>query len=86
MAQDVSALETGDTLSPERIAKKYAAALDSVNLINRFMALDSRNQEQVNRIIRNYDHLMILVSEDYWTTENLTPLNEAIAAAAPLVP
>ena len=86
MTQDVSALETGHTLSPEKIAKKYAAALDSVNLINRLIALDSRNQEQVNRIIRNYDHLMTLVSEDYWTTENLTPLNEAIAAAAPLVP
>ena len=86
MAQDVTELEDSRTLSPERIARKYAASLDSVDLINRFMALDSRTQRQVNRVLKNHDHLKTLVSEDYWTTEDLTPLNEAIAAAAPLVP
>lgn len=68
------------TLTPEEIAQNYSASLDSVALINQLMALDSRDIEQVATIARNVEHLEIMTSKDYWTTEDLSPLNDAITA------
>lgn len=68
------------TLTPEEIAQNYSASLDSVTLINQLMALDSRDTEQVATIARNVEHLEIMTSKDYWTTEDLSPLNDAITA------
>jgi len=31
---------------------------------------------------RNVDHLEIMVAKDFWTTEDLTPLNNAITAGS----
>jgi hypothetical protein len=31
-------------------------------------------------IQRNVDHLKIMVAKDYWTTEDMTPFTDAIAA------
>lgn len=85
MTQDASTLETEYTLSPERIARKYAAGLDSVDLINKFVAFASPTQEQIDRVSRNQEHLKYLVSLDCWTTEDLAPMNKAIATATPFV-
>ena len=65
----------------EEIAKHYSASLDSVTVINDLMALDSRNEEQTDSLTRNVDHLKIMVAKDYWTTEDLTPLSNAISAS-----
>ena len=67
-------------LTAEQIAQHYSAALDSVNLINELMALESRDEEETATIDRNVEHLELMVAKDYWTTEDLTPLNDAIAA------
>lgn len=67
-------------LTVEQIAKHYSAALDSVNLINELMALESRDEEETATVDRNVEHLEIMVAKDYWTTEDLTPFNDAIAA------
>ena len=67
-------------LTAEQIAKHYSAALDSVNLINELMALESRDEEETATVDRNVEHLEIMVAKDYWTTEDLTPFNDAIAA------
>ncbi len=67
-------------LTAEQIAQHYSAALDSVNLINELMALESRDEEETATVDRNVEHLEIMVAKDYWTTEDLTPLNDAIAA------
>ena len=69
---------TVETLTAEQIAKHYSAALDSVALINELMALDSRDEEQLDTVARNVEHLQIMVAKDYWTTEDLGPLNTAI--------
>ena len=69
-----------ETQTPEQIAQHYSAALDSVNLINDLMALDSRSEEQVATVDRNVEHLELMVAKDYWTTEDLDPLNAAIEA------
>lgn len=69
-------------MTPEEIAGHYSAAMDSVNLINALMAQDSRTTEEQDTVSRNVEHLQIMVAKDYWTTEDLTPLNDAITAGS----
>ena len=71
-----------DTPTAAEIAQHYSAAMDSVNLINELMAQDSRTAEEQDTVDRNVDHLEIMVAKDYWTTEDLTPLNNAITAGS----
>lgn len=65
------------TINP---AQQYSASLDSVNLINDLLAKPSLTEEEQDRINRNVEHLEIMVTKDFWTTEDLTPLTDAIAA------
>ena len=69
-----------ETLTAAEIAQNYSAALDSVNLINELVALPSLTEEQVATVDRNVEHLELMVAKDFWTTEDLGPLNDAIAA------
>ena len=69
-------------MEAEAIAQHYSAAMDSVNLINTLMAQDSRTTEEQDAVSRNVEHLQIMVAKDYWTTEDLTPLNNAITAGS----
>ena len=69
-----------DTITAEEIAQCYSAAMDSVNLINDLMAQESRTEEDQDTVDRNVDHLKIIVAKDFWTTEDLTPFNNAIIA------
>ena len=71
-----------DTPTAAEIAQHYSAAMDSVNLINDLMAQDSRNEEEQDRVSRNVEHLQIMVAKDFWTTEDLAPLNAAITAGS----
>jgi len=69
-----------ETLTAAEIAQNYSAALDSVTLVNALMALSSRDDDQKATVARNVEHLELMVAKDYWTTEDLAPLNAAIAA------
>jgi hypothetical protein len=71
-----------DTPTAAEIAQHYAAALDSVTLINALMAQDSRTAEEQDTVDRNVDHLEIMVAKDFWTTEDMAPLNAAITAGS----
>jgi len=71
-----------DTPTAAEIAQHYSAALDSVTLINALMAKDSRTAEEQDIVDRNVDHLDIMVAKDFWTTEDMAPLNAAIAAGS----
>lgn len=71
-----------DSLTAAEIAQNYSAAMDSVNLINALMALDSRDTEQTDTVSRNVEHLQLMVAKDYWTTEDLAPFNNAITAGS----
>jgi hypothetical protein len=68
-----------DTQTPEQIAKHYSAAMDSVNLINGGKPDFMTDADWVDCLKRNKDHLVIMLAKDYWTTENMTPLEEASA-------
>lgn len=69
--------------TPETIARHYSAAMDSVNLINQLLTTPPENmsaEDISNTITRNVEHLKIMVAKPFWTTEDLTPLNNAITA------
>ena len=60
------------------IAQHYRAAMDSVNLINEIVASGDTDEESVDTLKRNRDHLKIMVDKEYWTTEDLQPFKDAI--------
>ena len=63
----------------EQIAQHYKAAMDSVNLINRGKNVNMTDAEWADCLDRNKRHLIIMLAKDYWTTENLAPLQAAAA-------
>jgi hypothetical protein len=71
-------------LTQEQIAQHYSAAMDSVNFINELIAgqHDERMtaEEKADAIQRNKAHLEIMIAKDFWTTEDLTPFQNAINA------
>ena len=60
--------------TPEQIARHYSACLDSVALINRLKAKAVLTEDEVDTIARNKSHLATMRAKDYWTTEDMTPL------------
>jgi hypothetical protein len=68
---------TTETTTPEQIAKHYSAAMDSVNLINAGKPTDMTDADWADCLKRNKDHLVIMLAKDYWTTEDLAPLQAA---------
>jgi hypothetical protein len=63
--------------TPEQIAQHYSAAMDSVNLINAGKRSGMSDADWVDIMSRNKEHLKIMIAKDYWTTEDLTPLQTA---------
>ena len=66
-------------ITAEEIAQAYSAAMDSVNLINSVIADPAAYANDPTVLQRNVDHLEIMLEQDYWTDEDLEPLNAAIA-------
>ena len=61
----------------QQIAKHYSAALDSVNLINAGQPEGMDDADWADCLARNREHLRIMIAKDFWTTEDLTPLQDA---------
>ena len=72
---------TIETQTPtlEEIARHYSAAMDSVNLINAGQPEGMTDADWADCVARNKEHLKIMLAKDFWTTENLTPLQAASA-------
>jgi len=66
-----------ETITAGEIAQHYKAAMDSVNLINVGKPERMTSEDWADTLKRNKDHLVIMLAKDYWTTENLTPLQAA---------
>ena len=62
----------------EQIAKHYSACLDSCNLINGGKPELMEDAEWAATVARNKEHLTIMLAKDFWTTEDLAPLQEAV--------
>lgn len=69
-----------EQLTPEQIAKHYSAAMDSVNLINGGKPEMMTEADWADCVARNKEHLNIMLAKDFWTTEDLAPLQAAAQA------
>ena len=73
-----------DELTAEQIAQHYTAMGHSVDLINAIIAgeamADDGATDKQDCVDRNVEHLEIMVAKDFWTTEDMTAANAAIAA------
>ena len=66
-------------ITAEEIARHYSATMDSVNLINAGQPEGMTDEDWADTVSRNQEHLGIMLAKDYWTTEDLTPLETAAA-------
>lgn len=68
--------------TPDRIARHYSAALDSVSLINAIKAGTSilTGQDAADALERNAAHLEVMLSKDFWSDEDLQPLIDAVGS------
>lgn len=64
-------------LTAEEIAQHYSAAMDSVNLINGDKPEGMEDADWADAIARNKEHLRIMLAKDFWTDEDLSPLQAA---------
>jgi hypothetical protein len=69
--------ETTNQPTAEEVAKHYLACMDSVNLINAGKPERMTTEDWADCLVRNKEHLKIMLAKDFWTTENLTPLQAA---------
>ena len=64
----------------EDIAQDYTAMGHSVDLIDAGQPEDMEDDEWVLMRARNVEHLELMVAKDYWTDEDMTAVNAAIAS------
>ena len=68
----------------EEIAQDYTAMGHSVDLINGIIdgtqMADEEAEDRQSAVDRNVEHLELMVAKDYWTSEDMTAVNSAIAA------
>jgi hypothetical protein len=63
----------------ETIQRHYSAAMDSVNLINAGKPANMSDADWADMVARNKEHLQIMIAKDFWTTQDLAPLQAAAA-------
>jgi len=69
-----------DTPTAEEIAQHYVAMGHSVDLLNAGKPEDMSDEDWADTVSRNVEHLELMVAKDFWTTEDMTAANAAIAA------
>jgi hypothetical protein len=73
-----------DNPTQEQITQHYNAMGDSVWLINAIIAgeqmADSTDADKKDAVERNVAHLELMRAKDFWTTEDMTAVDAAIAA------
>ncbi len=65
-------------VTAEEVARHYAACMDSVNLINAGQPEGMEDAEWADTVARNKEHLAIMIAKDFWTTEDLAPLQAVL--------
>ena len=66
-----------EQITAEEIARHLSAAMDSVNLINAGQPEGMEDADWADCLERNKSHLKIMLAKDFWTTEDLKPLQDA---------
>lgn len=72
----------------EDVEQDYSACLDSVFVIDRVQAIASadRNDDDIDDVRRNVEHLEIYVPLTDWGDKDLTPLTDAITRGNAMLP
>jgi hypothetical protein len=65
-------------ITAEEIARHYSACMDSVNLINGEKPEAMEDAEWADTVARNKEHLVIMLAKDFWTTEDLAPIQAVL--------
>jgi len=69
-----------DTPTVEEIQQHYVAMGHSVELLNAGQPEGMEDADWADTVSRNVEHLQLMVAKDFWTTEDMTAANAAIAA------
>lgn len=67
-------------ITAEQIAQHYKAMGDSVDLINAGQPEGMTDEEWADCLSRNVEHLKLMLAKDFWTDEDMTAVEAAIAA------
>ena len=65
-------------ITAEEITRHLSAAMDSVNLINAGQPEGMTDEDWADTVSRNVEHLQIMLAKDFWTTEDLTPIQALV--------
>ena len=68
-----------DEITSEEIAANYTAMGHSVDLLNAGKPEDMEDDEWTDTVSRNVEHLKLMKAKDYWTSEDMTAVDKAIA-------
>ena len=69
-----------DEITAEEIAQHYTAMGHSVDLLDAGQPEDMDDADWADTVSRNVEHLELMVAKDFWTSEDMTAVNAAIAA------
>ena len=62
------------------ISKHFMLMKNSVDLINEAIATSDTDIETIDVINKNVKHLELMLTEDFWTTEDMSDVNAAVTA------
>ena len=68
-----------EEITKEEIAQNYKAMGHSVDLLNAGKPDDMEADEWTATKARNVEHLELMKAKDYWTSEDMTAVDKAIA-------
>ena len=68
-----------EEITKEQIAQNYTAMGHSVDLLNAGKPDDMEADEWTATKARNVEHLKLMKGQDYWTSEDMTAVDKAIA-------
>ena len=64
----------------KEIAEHYSGMLESVELINEIVSSGETDEESVDCLGRNKEHLIFMRAKTFWTDEDMTVVDNAISA------
>ena len=68
-----------DEITEEQIAQNYTAMGHSVALLNAGKPEGMEDDMWTETVSRNVEHLKLMKAKDYWTSEDMTAVDKAIA-------
>jgi hypothetical protein len=69
-----------EEITTEEIAQHFSAMGDSVDLLSAGQPEGMDDTDWADTVSRNKEHLELMVAKDFWTDEDMTAVNAAIAA------